>query len=368
MHMTKIKEKIMMGYWDTLVIGAGQAGLACAYYLKQINEDFLVLDSGSRVGESWRNRWDSLKLFSPARYNTLPGDSLYTTEVTTKDYMADYLERYARKNSIPVSVDVQVCRVTKNDGGFLVSTSKGELRCSRVIVATGNNPLPEIPEFASRLNPDIFQLHSHSYRNPGVFPEGTILVVGAGVSGIEIASELARNGNMVYLSGEPSFVIPKFLFSLGTGVYWQFISRVLTTRTFIGRKAKDGIVAGGAVLPQHVKLMNSLNRVPRVEDVADGLPLLKDGRRLPVSSVVWCTGYRPDFSWIDAPVTLDMRGWPITTRGISECEGLYFAGMPFQFGLTSGLVGGVGRDAHFVVNHIARHRENHVGLQQVASR
>ncbi|HTJ48109.1 MAG TPA: NAD(P)-binding domain-containing protein [Cyclobacteriaceae bacterium] len=339
--------------FDVIVIGGGQGGLASGYHLNKIGANFLVIDSGKRIGDSWRQRWDSLALFTPGKFNTLPGDSIPLQDRTTKDQMADYLEDYAERFSIPVKLEENVINVSKEGIYYRITTSQNNFLARHVIVATGNNPLSKIPSFASELDPGIYQIHSSTYRNPEMLPPGDVLVVGAGVSGIEIAKELSQSNRRVHLSGEISFTVPKALFLLGRDLYWSFISNVLTVKTFIGRKARPGIIRGGTVVPALVDTWKTLQRLPRLEGVSNGQPRLKDGNTFPVSSIIWCTGFKPDFSWIDLNVT-DRTGWPVTERGISRFPGLYFVGMPFQFGLTSGLVGGVGRDAEFVVGDIKK--------------
>jgi putative flavoprotein involved in K+ transport len=343
-------------HWGTIVIGGGQAGLSAGYYLKRINEDFLILDASPRVGDSWRERWDSLKLFTPTPFNTLPGLSYSHAgkDLMTKDQMADYLEEYAIKLSLPVRSGVRIIRLAKSLIGFIIESSDGVFTCNKVIVATGTNQVPYIPEFASQLDAEIVQLHSSDYRNPGNLPSGDVLVVGAAVSGIEIALEIAESRRTM-IAGKPSFIVPAGLFRFGPKFYWWLISNLLTIKTPVGRKAKPNVIKGGAVVPQIMKKLENakVTRLPKVVGVRNYRPVLEDGRIVPAATVIWCTGYRPDYSWIHINNVTNAAGWPVANRGISAvADGLYFLGMPFQFGLTSGLVGGVGRDAAFVVNHI----------------
>jgi putative flavoprotein involved in K+ transport len=224
-------------------------------------------------------------------------------------------------------------------------------------VATGTNPLPYIPAIACDLAPGIYQVHSSGYINPGLLPVGDTLVVGAGTSGVEIALELSRT-RKTYISGKPTFHIPDNVFKYAGELYWWFASHVLTTKTPIGKKAKKSIIHGGAPL---IRISADdldragITRLPRMTGVSNGAPQFADGAVIKVSAVIWATGYKPDFSWIEMDVT-DETGWPVTRRGISSSfKGMYFVGMPFQFGLTSGLVGGVGRDAAYVTRKIRQH-------------
>lgn len=344
----------------TVVIGAGQSGLAVGYYLKKSNEEFTILDSGNGVGNSWRERWDSLRLFTPSQYDGLPGFKYPAARGTfpTKEEMADYLSNYAKKYSLPVELNTRVLELNKSGDSYEIITSKGKIYANNVVVATGTNPKAFVPAFASGINKNIVQIHSSEYKNPQLFPASNTLVVGAGTSGVEIAIELSKSRTTM-LSGKPTPHIPDFIFRYFGRLYWLFAYFILTIKTPIGRKVKPIITtSGGPLISVSINEVNEakVERLPRLKRVENGLPLLDDGRILGVASIVWATGYKPDFSWIKFDV-VDENGWPKTYRGIAEkFEGLYFAGMIFQFGLTSGLVGGVGRDAAYVLNHL--HKRN----------
>jgi putative flavoprotein involved in K+ transport len=346
--------------WGTVVIGGGQAGLAAGYYLKKIHEDFIILDEGARTGDRWRQRWDSLALFTPAEHDSLPWFPFPSPRGSfpTKDDMAEYLEEYARKFSLPIQFNTGVTELSESGSGYRIITSKGELFARQVIVATGTNPVPYIPEFAKDLDPKITQIHSSEYKNPGSLPASETLVVGAGTSGVEIALELSQS-RPVMVSGRPTPHIPEFFLKHAGKLYWRFIHHVITLNTPIGRKVRKKIVKGGAPLisvsPEDLKKAG-VALLPRISGVLNGLPQQADNRVITVHSIVWATGFKPDFSWIRMEIT-DQSGWPKTKRGISEGhKGLYFVGMLFQFGLTSGLVGGVGRDAAYVVGHLQKNR------------
>jgi putative flavoprotein involved in K+ transport len=344
--------------WDTIVIGAGQAGLATGYYLTRAQQDFVILDAGAQLGDSWRRRWDSLRLFTPSQYDSLPGLAFPAKRGSypTKDDMADYLKQYAQQFSLPIMLNAQVTGLDRASQGFEVTTSTEKLTARQVVVATGANPVARIPELAKDLDRAIYQVHSSQYRNPEALPDGDVLVVGAGMSGVEIALEISRTRH-TFLSGHPHPHIPDPIFQYAGGLFWLFINNVLTIRTPIGRKARSAILRGGGPLIRASMEdvdKAGIERLPRVTGVDHGHPQPQDGRVLSVASIVWATGYRPDFSWIHLAV-VDESGWPRTRRGVAEgVEGLYFVGMLFQFGLTSGLVGGVGRDAQFVVEHIRK--------------
>lgn len=353
--------------WGTIVIGAGQAGLATGYYLSKFTDDFMIAEAGDSVGSSWRNRWNSLRLFTPAQYDSLPGLTYPAprNSFPTKDEVADYLETYAQKFKLPVQLNLKVNKLSRNHDGFELETSSGILKSKRVVVATGTNPVPRIPDFAKSLDKSIYQIHSAQYVSPDSIPKGKVLVVGAGTSGVEIAIELA-GFRQTMISGNPTFHIPDAVFKYAGRLYWWFANNILTVNTPIGRKAKSEIVKGGGPLINiSVKDLDAsgVERLPKVSGVESGNPKLEDGRVVSISSVVWCTGFRPDFTWIKPNVT-GANGWPKSKKGVSSLvEGMYFVGMLFQSGLTSGLVGGVGRDAEFVAMQIRKKIKNTNNLQ-----
>jgi putative flavoprotein involved in K+ transport len=258
---------------------------------------------------------------------------------------------------LPIQLNNKVNNLRALNGHYEIGTSNGVIRTERVIVATGTNPVPFIPDFASDLTSGIFQIHSSQYKNHSSIPDGDTLVVGAATSGIEIALELTET-HKTYISGKPTFHIPELITHFFGDFYWWLISNLATVRTPIGRKVKSKIIGGGGPLLRIAADeldRKGVTRLPRVNGLKDGYPLLADGNCLEISNIIWATGFKPDFSWIDLNIK-DGSGWPKTGRGISlDHKGLYFMGMPFQFGLTSGLVGGVGRDAKYIANHILKH-------------
>jgi putative flavoprotein involved in K+ transport len=342
-------------YFDTILIGGGQAGLAMGYFLARENREFVILDAGGRVGETWRNRWDSLRLFTPSFHNGLPGMPFPApgSYFPTKDETADYLEAYARRFDLPIRLHRRVESLSHHDGGYLVSTADERYVAEHVVVATGPYQHPKIPGFASGLDPAIAQLHSSAYRNPDQLPEADVLVVGAGNSGAEISVDLGAT-RRTYLSGRESGYIPVAL--IHNRVSLWLADRVLTTDTMLGRKMSEAHRDRGAPLvrlkPKDIAA-TGVELVPRVEGVVDGKPRLADGRVLDVAVVVWATGFRLDFGWIKLPI-FDDGGYPIHHRGVVDAApGLYFLGLPFQYTPTSEHVGGVGKDAQYISEHIA---------------
>jgi putative flavoprotein involved in K+ transport len=349
------------GHHDVIVIGGGQAGLATGFHLARTGLDFVVLDAEHRTGEAWRRRWDSLRLFTPARHDGLPGMPFPAKPgaFPTKDEVADYLVEYVQRFKLPVRHGTKVVRMGQVDRGFEVITPDGTLVADAVVVATGTNPIPRVPTFAQTIDPGVFQIHSSEYLSPDRIPEGTVLVVGFGTSGAEIAEELAHAGRTVTISGEPTFHIPDPLLAVGGGLYWQILHNVLTRRSLIGRKVARKALGHGAPLiriSQRRVRAAGVQPVPRITEVASGRPVLADGSRADPDVIVWCTGFQPDYSWIDlSGLELNEHGWPKVTLGVADgVRGLAFVGIPFQVGLTSSLLGGVGRDSAMVVEQLIR--------------
>jgi putative flavoprotein involved in K+ transport len=345
-----------------VIIGGGQAGLAVAYQLKRRGLPFLILDAHERIGDAWRQRWDSLRLFTPAKYDGLPGMRYPAPgwSFPTKDEMGDYLEAYAERFELPARTGVKVDRVSQDGDRYVVEADELRLEADRVIVASGAHHIPKTPEFAGDLDARVVQLHSSEYRSPAQLRAGRVLVVGAGNSGAEIAFELSRT-HTTLLAGKESGQIPVRHGSFGARLVLPIIrflgSHVLTRKNPIGRKVATKLNASADPLIR-VKSKDlaaaGVERVARVAGVRDGMPLLEDGRVLDVENVVWCTGYSHDFPWIDLPV-FEEDGEPVHERGVvRSAPGLYFMGLIFQYAETSDVLPGVGRDAKFLARHIAR--------------
>lgn len=346
--------------FDTVVVGGGQAGLAAGYYLAKQGMPFIILDEHSRTGDSWRMRWDSLRLFTPGKYNSLPGMPFPGEDFyfPTKDEAADYLEGYANRFNLPFQHNIQVKSLSSADQRYRILTSAGSLSARNVIVATGAYQKPYTPTIARELDSAILQMHSSVYCNPGQIPIRNVLVVGAGNSGAEISMELARAGKKVWLSGRDVGRIPadKLGRLFGGRLYWWFISRVLSLNTPIGRKMQADVIHHGAPLIRANRNEVSsagVESLPRVSGVQSGKVQFADGRSVPVEAVIWATGFRPDYDWIDLPI-FDEHGFPRHQRGaVSAAPGLYFIGLPFQTALSSALLGGVGEDAAYIAKQLA---------------
>ena len=348
--------------YDTIVIGAGQAGLAAGYHLTKRGKPFLIIDSADRVGGSWTNRWDSLRLFTPATRDSLPGLELGGGfSFPTAAELLDYMERYAGHFALPLRLGVTVDGLFRENGGFRVTAGGEVFDAANVILATGEHRIPKVPTFAADLGGDIVQLHSSEYRNPGQLNPGTVLIVGAGNSGVEIGVEVAQT-HPVLLAGRNVGQLPidtrnwqgKLLFPL---IWWAW-EHVLTEQKKPGRKVQAEALKGHGepLIRQKEKDIKAagITRTARIVGVVDGRPQTEEGELLDVADVIWATGFASDFAWLDLP-GLDSSGRLDTDRGAVKGQpGLYVLGQLFQYMFNSHTVGGVGKDAAYVVQQLDR--------------
>ena len=333
---------------EIIIVGAGQAGLSLGYWLKRQRRSFLLLEAGQRIGESWRQRYDSLVLFTPRSYSALPGLALSSNPEgrPTKDEMADYLQSYADHFALPVQMDTRVMGMQKHGETFLLQTTQVTYQAETVIVATGPFHHPRIPAFASALSPQVKQLHSASYHNPSEIPADPVLVVGAGDSGAHIAAELAYSHPVSLASTHPLYFVPLTL--LGKSLFWYLDHlRLLEvdggTRLGAWLKAQPEPVLGLEL--KRVLRERQVQFKPRATSALGDVVQFADGSQAQVRTVIWATGYRQDFSWIHIPGVLDERGQPREHQGVSSIGGLFFLGFPWQPSRGSALVGWVGKDA-----------------------
>ncbi len=358
----------MLERFETIVIGGGQAGLSVGYHLARRGCSFVILDANDEIGDAWRNRWDSLRLFTPGRYSALPGMAFpgIPHAFPTKDEVADYFERYAARFELPVRTGIRVDRLSRDGGRFEISARERRFEADNVVVAMATHQVPWVPPIARELEPGVVQLHAADYRNPSQLREGDTLVVGVGNSGAEIAVEVAGS-RRTWLAGSETGHVPVDIDGLVARYVFQPLlfgligHYVLTVSTPIGRRVRPRLLAHGAPLvrikPKDLTAAG-VERVPRLVGVRNGLPELEDGRAPNVGNVIWCTGFRPDFSWIDLPVFEDDGREPIHRRGIVDSEpGLYFVGLFFLYAMSSGFLRGVGRDAEYVVKTIAARKD-----------
>jgi len=353
--------------YSVIIIGGGQAGLSAGYYLSNAGIRFIILDASERVGNAWRGRWDSLRLFTPSKYDSLPGLAFPAPAYSfpTKDEMADYLEQYASHFQLPVQSGVLVDALWREGLIYKVKSGNEIYEAEHVVIAMSNYQFPKIPSISKELDKEIIQLHSSAYKNPSQLKPGAVLIVGAGNSGAEIAMELCKT-HKVLLAGRDTGHVPieitnRYVLRFIVPVLFRFIFyRLLTTNTPIGRKAKAKMISKGAPLIRQKpkQLLNAgVKRVQRLKGAKDGKPLLENGETVEVNNVIWCTGFYPRFSWIDLPVFKDEE--PLQQRGtVSNEPGLYFVGLHFLFAFSSAMIQGVGRDAKYVVEAIKHRLKN----------
>jgi putative flavoprotein involved in K+ transport len=345
--------------WFTIVIGGGQAGLSTGYHLKKANIEFLILDAEAHTGDSWRKRWNSLRLFTPAWNNGMPGYPFPGDQNSFpgKDEVADYLMEYKEKFELPVLYNARVKLVKKTNNGFQIKLEDRVLEAQNLVIATGSYTIPKMPAFARQLNGSIQQIHSSDYKSPYNLPNGNILVVGAGTSGFQIAMDALSEKRTVYIAGKPTAQIPDFIFKyFGKQFVWMN-KHVLNTGTPMGRKFQAKILQGKGAPLIHISPEVAMNAgvkiVSRLHGVQGGWPVMESDQKIKPTAIIWCTGFRPDYSWMDLPAAIADSGYPESNRGVSsKYPGLYFVGSQFQYSLTSTWIGGVGRDAGYIVNQI----------------
>jgi putative flavoprotein involved in K+ transport len=345
--------------YNTIIIGGGQAGLASGYYLKQRGDHFVILDENARIGTAWRARWDSLRLFTPSFNNHLPGMKFPKPDLyfPTKDETADYLEAYAGRFSLPIQFGVKVDHLQRNEAGYQLTAGENNYHARNVIIATGAFYTPYRPSLSQHIAQGIHQMHSVDYHNPGDIPVKTVLVVGAGNSGAEIAIELAQSGRTVWLAGRdvgriPADKLGKFF---GGRPYWWFMRHVMTVDTPLGKRMKSAVFNHGNPLIRTSRedvVKAGVELIPRLVESQDDIPHAEDGCVIAADGIVWATGFRPDYQWINLPI-FDQSGQVMHTRGVvPRSLGIFFVGLHFQSGLTSALLGGVGQDAQFITSQI----------------
>ncbi|HEV8597635.1 MAG TPA: NAD(P)-binding domain-containing protein [Candidatus Dormibacteraeota bacterium] len=349
-----------MERFETVIIGGGQSGLAAGYFLSKQGRSFMILDAHERVGDAWRRRWDSLRVFTPALVDGLPGMPFPGKRFTfpTKDEVADYMETYAKWFGLPVRTGVKVDCVAREGDRFVITSNAGTFEADNVIVATGAHHKPKTPPFAGELDPRILQIHSSEYRNPAQLRDGATLVVGLGNSGAEIAYDL-RAGRHVFVAGKPVGQVPVRHGSTAFFMIMPLIGllgmHVMTVDNPIGRKVLPKLKVAPLV---RVKVKDleaaGIEQVGRVTGVRDGMPLLEDGRTLDVANIIWCTGFSTDLGWIKVPAAFGPDGALVQYRGAATAvPGLYFVGMWHQYAQSSDVLPGVGRDAAYVTDHLA---------------
>ena len=354
---------------DVLVIGGGQAGLAMGYYLAERGLSFVIADANPEVGQIWRSRWQSLKLFTAGRYNNLPGMPFPAEREAYpgKDDVADFLRAYVETFELPVRPNTTVTRLTRtDDDGYLAETTTGPIRADQVVVATGPFQVPFTPPIANELDPELTQLHSASYQSPEDLPEGRILVVGGANSGQQIALELADSRDVEIAVGQKLPTLPQR--PLGRDIWWWLtatrLARVPVSSRLGQRLSQRDVVIGGGLreLRRH-----GVGIRPRATDASDRTITFEGGESADYDGLVWATGYRTDHSWIDIPEVKNERGEIHHARGVTDSPGLYLLGMTWQYTRTSALLGWVGIDAAYLADRIEETKHRQAGATELAA-
>ena len=340
---------------DFIIIGAAQAGLSMAYYLKQQGKSYLVLDKEDEIGASWLNRWDSLTLFTPTEFNHLAGMPFPAKKgyYPNKYEVASYFKTYVNEFSIPVQLNCLVEKIEKRDGKFILTSNNGIYEAKQVVVATGPFHIPYTPPCSKLMSKDIFQIHSNYYKNPKQLQEGPAMVVGAGDSGFQILDEISDNGRKTYFSGDTDVkTLPQEI--LGKTLWWWFtITGFLSfsKNSWIGNKinhSKQPVIGTDV---KEILARPQVTAVGRTNDAHDYIIETEKKQLTDVRNVIWATGYRPNFSWIEG-LELDHEGYPKHKRGVSTIEGLYFIGLPWLHTRGSATLGGIKKDAEYLSKQI----------------
>jgi putative flavoprotein involved in K+ transport len=347
---------------DVIVIGGSQAGLAIGYHLARSGAKFAILDAGSDIGQAWRSRWDSLKLFTPAQYSGLPGMAFPAPKdaYPSKDDVGSYLSSYASRFDLPVKLNAKVTSLTQTGDKYLARTADDAFSADQVVVATGPFQTPFVPPVVEDPEHEIFQIHSADYRNPAQLPDGEVLVVGGGNSGFQIAEELAATRKVTLAVGQRVPSLPQRL--LGKDLFW-WLNGVgfmkVSTDSRLGRKlAKRDVLIGSS--PRRLPRSRVTLR-KRLTNLVGRRALFDDGSEQEVGAIIWATGYRSDFSWIDIPGTKTPDGTIVHRRGVTDSTGLFFIGLPWQHTRGSALIGFVKDDAAFIAGRIHSRLEDPAG-------
>jgi putative flavoprotein involved in K+ transport len=338
---------------EVVVVGGGQAGLAIGHYLKRQGRAFTILDAADEPAAAWRERWDSLKLFTSARYDALPGLAFPgdPDRYPTRDEVAEYLTEYARRFELPVELGSRVRSVRRAGDGYIVELDDRSYEADQVVIATGPFQMPRVPPIAERLADDVVQLHSSAYRSPKSISAGPVLVVGGGNTGYQIAEELSSSREVHLSIGSRQTPLPQRI--LGRDVFWYLETTGLirkTTTSRIGRRMSGRDTLIGST-PRALRRRHGVQLHERAVAAIGSTVTFSDGTTLDVGSVIWATGFELDHSWIDVPV-FDDSGRPVHRRGVTESPGLYFLGLTWQHTRGSALLGWVRDDAEHIAQQI----------------
>ncbi len=345
---------------EFIIVGAAQAGLAMAYYLKEQGKDFLIVDKESEIGASWLNRWDSLTLFTPSEFNNMPGMKFpakkghYPSKTEVAKYFKDYVEEF----DFPIQLNTLIENISKESGHFILKSPQGDLEARNVVIATGPFHIPYTPPFSKKIDEDIFQIHSNYYKNPGQLQEGKTMVVGAGDSGFQILDEVSRDDRDVYFSGNTDVkVLPQEI--LGKTLWWWFTKSgflSFSRDTWVGRKISNSRQPVIGTPVKEILDRDNVEPVGKTKNAEGELIVTEKKRIKDLKNIIWATGYRPNFSWIEG-LELAKNGYPEHYRGVSNIEGLYFIGLPWLHTRGSATLGGIQKDAKFLSDFIMKNED-----------
>lgn len=344
-----------------LVIGAGQAGLAAAYHLRNAAVPFIIVDENRRVGDRWRTRYDSLSLFTPRQFSALPGLDLTGNRelYASRDEFADYLEAYAARFRLPVQLGRRLIRLSKaGDGDFEAALDDGSrISASEVIIATGAFQVALVPKLAVQFGHEVLQLTTETYRNPNQLPDGPVLVVGDGASGRDIAVEVRQRQSVMLATGKARKLFPERV--LGKSIWWWLnLLGVLRARaeSRIGRRLRQS-----DAFPDRDRSIESLEKrgirvLPRLTEASGQAARFADGTSADIRTVIWAVGYRDDATWLDIEDAKGPDGAFLHEAGISPVKGIYFVGKPWQRNRASALIMGAGPDGEIIVQRLLSDR------------
>jgi putative flavoprotein involved in K+ transport len=339
---------------DVAVVGGSQAGLAMGYYLRELGRRFVILERADSIAPAWRQRWDSLTLFTPRGYSSLPGLPFPgdPDDYPTRDEVIGYLERYAETFELPIELNSEVHRLSHESGRFVLDVDGRMVTADQVVVATGPFQTPYVPKLAEQLDSGVWQAHSTGYRRPSDVPEGTVLVVGGGNTGFQIAKELSATHKVVLSVGSKQKPLPQRI--AGRDLFWWLTKTGLIRKTVDSRlaqrlKDRDTLIGSS---PRQITRRYGVELKPRATVVSGRTVRSEDGNEVQVDAVIWATGYRPDYSWIDLPI-VDENGRLRHRRGVTDVAGLSFLGLTWQWTRGSALIGWVKDDAAFLAERIA---------------